>query len=1193
MRCRFTIVLIALTLLSAVAYGQIYNFKVYSANTGLPNNSIYIIFQDSKGYIWFGTDAGACRYDGKDFATYGTKQGLPDNSVRAIFEDAQHNIWIATKGGLSRKDANRWTNLTTADGLLHNDVRCGLPSRKGGLWIGTNKGLSYFDGKSFRNYSVDDGLPDAPIWHLLEDKSGLLWIATRGGGLVSFDGKKFTRYEDKTNKNTFQLALDSSGALWIATDDGLVRYSSNNFTYYRKTEGLGSNRVSSIAVDDFGRIWCGTFGGGIARLEEGKFKVFNRKNGLPDNYVTSLLKDFEGNVWIGTLWSGACRFRNEQFSNYTKELGLVEGLISGISESANGEIWVSSVNDGIARIDVRGQIYRYTEGPLQEGAWTIFADSKNRVWIGNQTGVSCYYQGRFVHYPLKQIGLQERITSITEDGSGNLWFASNSSRTNGIACYDGKSFKVYSTAAGLASNQASMLRLDSKKRLWICTEKGLSVFDGFKFTTYTTADGLPTQRVLCFTEDQKGRYWIGTTEGLTLFDGNSFKTYTETDGLINNFVSALVATKDTLWIGTSKGISAYDGISFRNYTTKDGLVNHDVYIGAALARADGTVWFGTTGGIVCYDPKFIPPQTKVKPKIALEAVEIESSGQTFTNIEYAELQLAHKENSLRFRFAGLSFVDEDTVEYSYNLQGYDGKWVDTKEREVRFTNLSPGRYTFSVKAKSSLGLWSDPVYVRLTIAAPFWQRWWFIVISLATLIVVLYLLFRWRLSRLALAQERRIKEMSELFESVSLINSKLDLQTVLQNIAEEGARLIGGETGGIGLVEGDKLVFNRTWTGKEWTYRKIEFPLGQGIAGLVAQTGQTIIVNDTSKEPRLLHKNLVKDYNICGFINVPIISRDGKVVGVIDVRRKANRPPFTAVDQQLLEALAHQAAVAIENAELYTALAEKSSRLEQLYKNEQQVSKALQELNQMKSNFLAVTSHEMRTPLTVLKGYHEMLLEGYLGELLPKQKSSIQKCYQTIERMIANLNDILEMLKIEEQKPQLQPEPADFRETLLSVLQELQPFIDKRHHDVQIILPAKLPAMVYDRSKIYLVLLNLLQNAIKFTPDGGKISVEAIVESDNKIRIIISDNGVGIDSSELEKIFDKFYTSSNSLLHTSGKYEFMARGTGLGLAIVKSYIEAHGGTVWAESEGSGKGSKFTVLLPCNTTLKQKAMEVVI
>lgn len=251
--------------------------------------------------------------------------------------------------------------------------------------------------------------------------------------------------------------------------------------------------------------------------------------------------------------------------------------------------------------------------------------------------------------------------------------------------------------------------------------------------------------------------------------------------------------------------------------------------------------------------------------------------------------------------------------------------------------------------------------------------------------------------------------------------------------------------------------------------------------------------------------------------------------------------------------------------------------LEKLYLREQEVTRTLTELNQMKTNFLIVTSHEMRTPLTVIKGYNEALLNQFFGSLSDAQKKSLEACQHVVDRLTMTLEDILEMLKINEGHIALKLRTFELIELVHQVSQDFVPFLEKRHQHLSFETIDRVEFQA-DQEKIHLVLLNLLQNAIKFTPDGGEITVVVQLESPN-VRIIIRDNGIGIESTEIEKIFEKFYINDDPSYHTSGKFQFMARGTGLGLSIAKSYVEAHNGKIWAESQGRGHGSSFHVILP--------------
>jgi signal transduction histidine kinase len=235
---------------------------------------------------------------------------------------------------------------------------------------------------------------------------------------------------------------------------------------------------------------------------------------------------------------------------------------------------------------------------------------------------------------------------------------------------------------------------------------------------------------------------------------------------------------------------------------------------------------------------------------------------------------------------------------------------------------------------------------------------------------------------------------------------------------------------------------------------------------------------------------------------------------------------------------------------------------------------------------MMVTSHEMRTPLTVLKGYTDALIDEYLGPLSQGQRKSLVTCQRMINRMVTTFNDILEMLKINEGLVSLKLTTFDLSSVLRKILAEMETFIEKRHQTVVCNCPESLE-VVADPEKIELVLINLIQNAIKFTYDEGTIEIKLMTESD-LVHIAVRDSGIGIGVSEIERIFDKFYTTYDPTSHTSGRFEFSARGTGLGLSIARSYVESHGGRIWVESKGIGHGSCFHVLMPITPVIDTSA-----
>jgi two-component system, NarL family, sensor histidine kinase BarA len=256
----------------------------------------------------------------------------------------------------------------------------------------------------------------------------------------------------------------------------------------------------------------------------------------------------------------------------------------------------------------------------------------------------------------------------------------------------------------------------------------------------------------------------------------------------------------------------------------------------------------------------------------------------------------------------------------------------------------------------------------------------------------------------------------------------------------------------------------------------------------------------------------------------------------------------------------------------YNELSEKNRRLADSVEK-------LKELDKLKSNFLATVSHELRTPLTSVIGYSEMLLEGLAGDIEPLQREYVQTIMAKGDQLLQIISEILDISKIESGTVQLTCEPMDLPELLRQVTDAMMPQARQKAIQLRYQAPQGLPAVSADRAKTRQVLLNLLSNSIKFTPDGGRVEVgahpctiKAHSLSAPAIEIRVSDTGIGIPKREREQVFEAFYQVDGSSTRTYG-------GTGLGLSIVKHFVEAHGGEVFVESGPEDVGSSFVVRLP--------------
>ncbi|MBI2038332.1 MAG: HAMP domain-containing histidine kinase, partial [Candidatus Nealsonbacteria bacterium] len=231
----------------------------------------------------------------------------------------------------------------------------------------------------------------------------------------------------------------------------------------------------------------------------------------------------------------------------------------------------------------------------------------------------------------------------------------------------------------------------------------------------------------------------------------------------------------------------------------------------------------------------------------------------------------------------------------------------------------------------------------------------------------------------------------------------------------------------------------------------------------------------------------------------------------------------------------------------------------------------LRRLDKAKSEFISIASHQLRTPLSVIKGYISMIIEGVYGKLSEKQASPLENVYQSSERLIKLVNDLLNLSRLEAGKIEFKPEPAFLENIVFSVAEELKINAEKKGLYMKIMKPsASLPEIMIDQDKLRQVILNIIDNAIKYTQAGG-ITV-ALKQLDFWVRITVSDTGEGMAKEEMAGLFQTFTRA-----HAGTRLNI--EGAGIGLYVAKKFVEMHKGKIWAESQGRGKGSTFFIELP--------------
>ncbi|MFI5338403.1 MAG: PAS domain S-box protein [Candidatus Methylomirabilales bacterium] len=455
-------------------------------------------------------------------------------------------------------------------------------------------------------------------------------------------------------------------------------------------------------------------------------------------------------------------------------------------------------------------------------------------------------------------------------------------------------------------------------------------------------------------------------------------------------------------------------------------------------------------------------------------------------------------------------------------------------------------------------------------------------------------------ARLHSAAVRRGEELDALLRATRSVMSGLDLQGILDRILAEAAQISGCSHVKVLLVDREAGVLQVGALQGTAMSSGDRLPLGKGHSGIVAATGQPLISEDCPNDPRNAYAERDRELGIVTYLGLPIKSRD-EVIGVLTFNTTAPHR-YTPDEVAYLTSFADQAAIAIEKARLYQEIRRHATTLEQrVQERTRELEEArvqAEEASRHKSEFLANMSHELRTPLNSIIGFSQLLQEQYAGPLSEKQARFLGHIYHAGEHLLELVNDVLDLAKVEAGKLTLQCEALPVAAILEEVSVIARAPASKKGQTFEVQVEPALPPLRADPVRFKQICLNLLSNAVKFTPPEGRItltarrvdswsresvdssksihqSADSLVHAEGPIlEITVRDTGIGIKPEDLSRLFQEF-TQLEPV--TTKRYE----GTGLGLALTKRLVELHGGWIWAESEGEGRGSTFTVMLPFN------------
>ena len=1027
-----------------------FNFKNITIEDGLSQSTVETIYQDSKGYIWIGTNDGLDRYNGYEFKHYKydkyDKNSIANNYIVDIIEDKNGYIWVSTIGGLSRINPDKdeiknYYSKEDSGNLSNSNLWQILCTKDNRLIASTIDGLNVYDknkDKFTRILYKEGELPSQYIYSLEEDINGHIWVGT-DNGLVELDKDLniVKSYHDTIgDSDVYNVYDDSKGNIWVCTlDNGLfkINLDDNSVENYKNNNSkisIPSNNVRDIISDSEGKLWIATDKGLCTfDYEREEFITYNKKsyqsNSLIDDEIFCLLKDSSGLIWIGT-YSGISRFNpNSNFTHFKldpyEDNSISGNVIHGIYEDDDKTLWIGTNESGVNIIN--GESIKHLNKENSNIVSDLIEDItgfKNYIFIGTNEGLSVLVKNdktaknyTITNYTTKDGLPSNKIRSLFIDSKGYLWIGTN----KGLAILDTNNNKIIDITyildeMGVSDKFIRAVYEDSKGNYYIgCFLEGglIKINPNTKeYKIYKNIENddssISNNSIRYINEDLYGNILVGTSHGINILNlsTDKFNHYTEKDGLINNTIYGILVDKNNgIWMSTNAGISklSTEDATFKNFTITDGLQSNEFNGRACFKSKDGNMYFGGINGFNVFNSQDIELST-FEPKVIFDNFEINGTNKK----DISNIKFKSNENNIKINFFTNDYKNTKTTQYYYKLEGLENEWNMTNSNSLVFANLGSGDYTLKIKTITQHGVMSDESSVHFTINPPIWRSNYAICIYLILIII-------------------------------SILRYMHKVNTL------------------------DRLVNERT--------------------------------NKLRKE---------------------------------------------------------------------------------MEKNEQLFKKVLS-LEQNKNNYFVNLSHELRTPLNVLSSINQLIKEFTKKDnfITPEKLSYYMGIMdRNCSRLLSLINNLIDHTKIENNSYIINKKDEDIVYLVEETVLDMKDYIEEK--GLELIFDTDIEEKVIrcDKVDIERCIINLVGNAVKFTPEGGLIEV-LLQDLDDKVKIIVKDNGIGISEENQKIIFDRF----NQVVDESSEQK---GGSGLGLTITKQLITLHNGEIYVESE-VGVGSEFIIILP--------------
>ena len=735
-----TIPFLLLLLLALPLLAVRYPFINYRSSEGLPQSNITALLQDREGFIWVGTQAGLGKFDGSHFQSLTSRDGLAGNYITGLEMDRDGVIWVASQNGLNPIRSGCLSSWSLPDSFVRFIAYSPADLT---LWVLTDRSLfTVHEGQTKRFTRF----PDPGRLHgMASGANGMIFHTAEA--VFLWQGGQLRRFPSPEPVN---FVKEAEGHLFVGCRNGL--YILNAFGEFKKYAGLPgeSGHVSDILFDARKNLWIGSRNGVFYKnLQTGEATVLKMVNGLIYDHVSKLLLDREGNIFIGTRM-GLSQLSRHLFRMYGTEDGLPSTHVWDILED-EGAILLSC-EDGVAELrDGHIRPFAINSRLKDHSLRAIVRLADRRYLLGCGDGEIFEWD--------RQLRLQSLTSGVAvlyaiRDSSGSAWFATH----RGLLQYDGTDFHWFRD--GLNDPIVWDVAELEPGTLLVGTRRGVQRFHNGHFTTSVWERLVGRSSVNDIRVIAPDEALVATEmSGLLWLKGGELKRLTREQGLLHNDVWSVLSTASGhLWLNTTRGLErwAADG-SLTYFNNETGLFGDEGCIHAALKTTNGNLYFGIPPGLVEYHllDNELPAR---KPVLILRDPKVQGMAGTAP----LSTPLRHDQNTIEFNYVCPSTSRESPVNYRTRLFPFDNDWSPPgRETSVRYTNLPPGTYTFSVLANNgggAAGWFGADQRVIFTIARPFWKRWWFLTLELLLAVGLLALVIQARV-RVLKRQKKKLEDV--------------------------------------------------------------------------------------------------------------------------------------------------------------------------------------------------------------------------------------------------------------------------------------------------------------------------------------------------------------------------------------------------------------------------------------------------